>query len=145
MKWGLNVSLKYLTPSCALRDSRLRSSLCISASPTSLFFTAGPRLLPSSTVRSNQSSISSSHLNQEVTPLNSGGIFVVISLAAVHWSVDSARYAPTKDSTGIVFRRFGSQCDLPHHSLLKELRSHQDLPHNHSSLVLLNFEQHSSQ
>ena len=37
MKWGLKVSLKYLTPSSALRDSRLRSPLRISASPTGLF------------------------------------------------------------------------------------------------------------
>ena len=62
------VFLKYLTPSVALRDSRLRSPLCISASPTSRFFSAGPRSVTSSTVRSNQSSINSSYLNQDVDP-----------------------------------------------------------------------------
>ena len=35
---------------------------------------------------SSQSSIFSSYLNQEVKPLKSGGFFVVIPLAAVHWS-----------------------------------------------------------
>ena len=119
MKWCLNVSLKYLTPSSALRDSRLRSPLCISPSPTSLFFSAGPRFPASTTVRSSQSSIS----YQEVDPSNGVGMFVVIPLAAVHWSVDSARYAPTIDSTGCV--------------LLRWLGSHQDLPHSHSSSVLL--------
>ena len=37
------VFLKYLTPSVAHRYFRLRSPLCISASPTSRFFSAGPR------------------------------------------------------------------------------------------------------
>ena len=44
MKWGLNVSLKYLTPSTVFRDSRSRSPLYISASPTKWFLSAGPRL-----------------------------------------------------------------------------------------------------
>ena len=73
MKWGLNVSLKYLTPSAALRDSWLRSPLYSSASPTSLFFSAGPRFSVSSTVRSNQSSIKCSYLQQVVDPSRRGG------------------------------------------------------------------------
>ena len=95
MKWRLKVFLKYLTPSSALRDSQLGSPLRISASPTNLFFSAGSRFLASSTVSSNQSSISSSYLNQDVGPSKSGGIFVVIPLPAAHCSDDSARYAPT--------------------------------------------------
>ena len=87
MKWGLNVSLKYLTPSSALRDSRLRSPCCVSASPTSLFFSAGPRFPASSTVRSSQSSISSSYLNQEVDPSKSGGIFVRDTCRRRGWSL----------------------------------------------------------
>ena len=55
MKWGLNVSLKCLASSAVLRGSRSRSPLYISASPTSLFFSAGPRFSASSTVRYNQS------------------------------------------------------------------------------------------
>ena len=82
-KWGLNVFLKHLTPSVALRDSRLSSPSYISASPTSRFFSAGPRFVSSSTVRSNQSSINSSYLNQDVDPSESGGFFVVIPLPAV--------------------------------------------------------------
>ena len=65
---GLNVFLKYLTPSVALKDSRLRGPLHISASPTSLFFSAGPRFSASCTVRYNQSSINSSYANQDVEP-----------------------------------------------------------------------------
>ena len=103
MKWGLNVSMKYLTPSSALRDSRLRSPLCICASPTCLFFSAGLRFPASSTVRSSQSSISSSYLNQEVDTSKNGGDFVVIPLAAVHCYVDSARYAATIDSASMFF------------------------------------------
>ena len=38
---GPQRSLKFLTPSSALRHSRLRSPLCISAFPTILFFSAG--------------------------------------------------------------------------------------------------------
>ena len=101
MKWSLKVSWKYLTPSSALRDSRLRSNLYFSAIPTSLCFSAGPRLLTWSTARSSQSSISSSYLKHEVGPSKSGGIFVVIPLAAVQWSDDSARYAPTAESAGL--------------------------------------------
>ena len=84
-----------LDPSSALRDSRLRSPLYFSAIPKSLFFSAGPHLLASSTVRSSQSSISSSYLNQEVNQSKSGGFFQVIPLAAVHSSVDCAQNAPT--------------------------------------------------
>ena len=101
MKWSLKVSLKYLTPSSALRGSWLKSPLCISASPTSLFLSAGPRFPFPSTVRSNLSALSSSYRNQDVDPSKSGGIFVVIPLSAVHGSVDSARYAPTKDSQSV--------------------------------------------
>ena len=57
MMWGLEVSLKYLTPSAALRDSRSRSPWYISTSPVSLFFSVSPRFSASSTVKSNQSSI----------------------------------------------------------------------------------------
>ena len=82
MKWGLNVFQKYLAPQVALRDSWLRSPLCISASLTSRFF-SGPRFVSSSTVRSNQSSINSSYLNQDVDPSKIGGFFVVIPLPGV--------------------------------------------------------------
>ena len=74
---------KHLTPSVALKDSRLRSPLCISASPTSRFFSAGPRLASSSTTKSNQASINSSNLNQDVDPSKSGGICVVIPCMVV--------------------------------------------------------------
>ena len=84
MKWGLKVFLKYLTPSSDLRDSRPRSPLYIDVSPTSLFFNAGPRFPASSCVRSSQSSMSSSHLNQEVDTSKSGGIFTVLPLDAAH-------------------------------------------------------------
>ena len=70
MKWSLNVSLKYLTPLAALKGSPSRSPLYISASPTSRFFSVGPRFSASSTVRSNQSSINSSCLNQVVISLS---------------------------------------------------------------------------
>ena len=76
MKWGLNVFLKYLTPSVALRDSRLSSPLYISASSRSRFFSASPRFVSSSTPRFNQS----------------------FPLPAEESDVDSARHAPTNDS-----------------------------------------------
>ena len=53
-----------------------------------------------STVRSNQSSINSSHLNQDVDPSKRFGIFHAIPLPAGCGSVNSARYAPTIDSAG---------------------------------------------
>ena len=124
MKWGLKVSWKYLTPSSALRDSRLRSPWNFSAIPTSLCFSAGPRLLTWNTARSSQSSISSSYLNHEVGPSKSGGIFVVIPLAAVQWSDDSARYAPTADSAALFV--FCEQHHLLHahyHSLFVRTQS----------------------
>ena len=98
------------------------SPLCVSASPTSLFLSAGPLFISSSTVRSNQSSINSSYLNQDVDRSASGGIFVVIPLPAEKSNVDSARYAPANDS-------FDSFSYLT--------GSHQNLPRNHSSLGLL--------
>ena len=98
MKWGLNVPLKYLTPSSALRDSRLRSPLCISASSTSLFFSAGPRFPASSTVRSRQSSISSTYLNQEVGPINNVGFFSTCSGPLICWF---CTINTTIDSTGL--------------------------------------------
>ena len=98
MKWCLNIFLKYFTPSVALRDSGKSSPLYMSASPTSRFFSSGPRFVSSSTVKSNQSSINSSYLNQDVDPSKSGGIFVVIPLPAVFCHVDSARYAPINDT-----------------------------------------------
>ena len=97
MKWGLNVFLKYLTPSVALRNSRLTCPLYISASPTSRFFSAGPRFVSSSTVRSNQSSINSSYLNQDVDLSKKDRFCVVIPVPAACCTVDSARYAPTND------------------------------------------------
>ena len=121
MKWGLNVSQKYLTPSSALTDSRLRSPVHIVAAPKSLFFNASPRLLTWSTARSSQSSIGSSYLNKEVDPSKSGWIFVVIQCAAVHWSVDSARNAPTIDSAVVLGFSKGN---------------HQELRHSHSSVLL---------
>ena len=98
MKWGLKIFLKYIHPSVALRDSRLRSPSYISASPTSRFFSAGPCFVSSSTARPNQSSINSSYLNQDVGPSKSGGIFCFDSTSCVYCYVDSARYAPTSDS-----------------------------------------------
>ena len=68
-KWSLNVFLKYLTPSVALRKARLSSPLYISASPTTRLFSAGPRFVSSSIVRSNQSSINSSYLNPGCWPV----------------------------------------------------------------------------
>ena len=81
-----------------LKDSRLSSPLCMSASPTSRFFSAGPRFVSSSTVRPNQSSINSVYLIQDVDPSKRGGIIVVIPLPAAYCDADSARYAPTNDS-----------------------------------------------
>ena len=98
-----SVSQQYLTPLAALRYSRLSNPLYGSASTNSLFFRAGPRLSASSTGRSNQSSINSSYSNQDVDPSKRGGILSVILLLAVYRSVDSTRYAPTKDSTGFFF------------------------------------------
>ena len=85
----------------------------MAASPTSRSFSASPRFPASSTVRSSQSPISSSHLNHEVDPSKSGEIFTVIPLEAVHWFVDSARYAPTNDSADrVVFTNCGYQWNL---------------------------------
>ena len=98
MKWCLKIILKCFYPSVALRDSRLWSPLYISASPTSRFFSAGPRSVFSSTGRPNQYSINSSYLNQDVGPSKSGGIFCFDSTSCVYCYVDSARYAPTSDS-----------------------------------------------
>ena len=83
--------LEHLTPSSTLRDSRVRNPSHISAALTNLFFSAGPRLLSSSTLRSSQSSTSSS-----------SGSFVAIPLATVHSSADCARNGPTVDSA-VVF------------------------------------------
>ena len=90
------VRKEYLSPSAALRGSRSKSPLYISASPTSLFFSAGPRFSASSTVV-DQLLI----LKPNVDPSKIGGIFVVIPLPVVHCSVDSTRYAPTKHSAGL--------------------------------------------
>ena len=116
MKWDLNLSLKYLTPSAVFRCSQSTSPLNTSASPTSLFFSFGPRFSASSTVRSNQSSINSSYLNQNVDPSKRDGIFVVIPLPA---DMLQPMIRP-------VFLCF-------------QLGSHQDLPHGHASLTLLKF------
>ena len=86
----------FLTPSVALRGSRLSRPLYISESPTIRFFSAGPRFVSSSTV---QSSINSSELDQDVDPSKkSGGSCVVMPPPAEYCNVDSARYAPTNDS-----------------------------------------------
>ena len=90
MKGGLNVTLKYWTPVVVLRDSRL-SPLFISATPTSRFFSACPRFVSSSALKSRQSSINSS-LNFDVDPSKSGGFLFVTPLFAACCSVDSARY-----------------------------------------------------
>ena len=66
-------------PSAALRSFRSRRPMYISASPTSLF-SAGPRFSGSTTVKSSQSWINFSYLNQDVDPSKSGGI----PLFAVH-------------------------------------------------------------
>ena len=39
-------------------------------------------------------------------PITKCGIYTVIPKEAVHWSVDSARYAPTNDSAHLVFEKF---------------------------------------
>ena len=70
----------------------------IFSSPTCRFFSAGPRFVSSSTVKSNQSSINSSHSNQNVDRSKSGGICVVDPLPAVYCNVDCGRYVPTNDS-----------------------------------------------
>ena len=81
-----------------------------------MFLSPCPRFgSSSSTVRSNQSSINSSYLNQDVDKSESGGFFVVIPIPAEKSNVDSARYAPANDS----FDSF----------LL--MGSHQSLPRNH--------------
>ena len=99
MKWGLNEFLKYLTPSVALRDSRLSSLLCISASPISRFFSAGPRFISSSTkVQPIFDQLLVFNLSQDVDPSKSGVICVVIPLPAVYWNIDSARHVPTNYS-----------------------------------------------
>ena len=60
--------------------------------------------------------------------LTSGGIFVVILVAAAHWSDDSARYAPTTDS-----------------AFSLEFSAERNGKSSRSSLILLNFERYSSQ
>ena len=52
------------------------------SSPTSRFFSFGPCFVSSSTVRSNQSSINSSYLNQDVDPSKVVEICVVIPVHA---------------------------------------------------------------
>ena len=118
---GLNVSLKYLTPSSTVRDSRSRSPLYVSASPTSLFFSAGPCV--SSTVRSNQSSINFSFLNQDVDPPKSGQIFVAIPLP--YCSLICRLCAICSNQV------FGQSFFV---SLLK---NHLNFPHSHSLLTFL--------
>ena len=100
IKSDLNVSLKFLTPAATLTDSRSSSPLCNFAFPTNLFFSAGPRFPTSSTVRSNQSSINSSYLHQDVGLPKRSGIFAVNQLLAVKRSVDFTRFDPIMDSAG---------------------------------------------
>ena len=123
MKWGLKIFLKYIHPSVALRDSRLRSPSYISASPTSRFFSAGPCFVSSSTVRPNQSSINSSYLNQDVGPLKRGGFFVLIPRPAY------IVLSTLRDMLQPVILLISFFCFL--------MGSHQRLPHSHSSLGLL--------
>ena len=73
----------------------------------------------SSTVRSNQSSITSSYLIQDVDPSKSDGIFVVIPLPSTLRDVFQPKIRPV------------CQCLV--------LGCHQDLPHSHSSLTLLEY------
>ena len=102
MKWDLIVSLKFLTPSSALRDSRLRSPFCISASPTSLFLQYWSSFSCSKHCKIQPIINHLLILEPRSWPSKSGAILAVIPLAATHWSVDSARYAPTTDSAFVL-------------------------------------------
>ena len=108
MKWSLKVSLKYSTPPSDLRVSRSRTPLYTAASQISLILSAGPRFPASSTVRSNQSSMSSSNLNHEVGPSKSAGFTTLIPFDAVYWSVVFARHAPPNDSAEERFEKLGT-------------------------------------
>ena len=94
------------------------------SSPTSQFFSAGLCFAASSTVRSNQSSINSSYLNQEVDQSKSGGNFVASPLLlSIDLSILRDMLQP----------KFRPVC----FSFL--LGSHRDLPHSQSPLVLWKF------
>ena len=73
-----------------MRISVKESRVHFSASPTSLFFSARPRLLTSSTVRSSQSSICSSYLNPEVHPFKEWWNV----RRRFHWQVSIALLSP---------------------------------------------------
>ena len=120
MKWGLNVSLKYLTPSAVFRCSRSRSPLYISASPTRLFFSAGPWFSASSTARSNPAVDQLLELKTRTSK-----------------EVESLLYST---SCWNLICRLCAMCSKPMIRpvfLCFQLASHQDLPHSHSPLTLL--------
>ena len=120
MKWGLKVSLKYSTPPSDLRVSRSRTLLYTAASQISLILSAGPRFPASSTVRSNQSSMSSSYLYHEVGPSKSAGFLTLIPFDAVYWSVVSTRHAPPNDSAKEKFEKPGTSTKSSSQSLIGE-------------------------
>ena len=129
MKWSLNVFLKYLTPSVALRDSLLSSPLYISASPTSRLFSAGPRFVSSNTVRSNQSSINSSYLNQDVDPLKKKRLAFVLWFHSLLYIIMSTLRDMLQSMILLIF------CTL--------MGSHQNLPHNPLGLLKSSSNTHS--
>ena len=124
MKRRPKVFLKYLTPSSPRCDSRSRTPLYIDASPASLLFSTGPRFPALSCVRSNQSYTSFSHLNHEVGPSKSGGIFTVVLLGAVQWSVASARHAPPDELADERFEEIWTPIESSSQSLTGEQQFH---------------------
>ena len=96
IKWNLNVFLKYLTPSVALRDSRSSSPLYISASPTSRLFSAGPTFCFFEHCKVQPVFDQLLVFKPGCWPIKriSVGNFVVIPLPAVSCNVASAWYAP---------------------------------------------------
>ena len=70
--------LEVFTPWSVFKMSLSNSFLYTDASPTSLFFSAGPCLSVANVVKSTQSSMSSSYWNHDGFQSNNGGIFVVI-------------------------------------------------------------------
>ena len=125
MKWGLNVFLKYLTPSVALRDSRLSSPLHISASPTSRFFSAARRFVSSSTVNVQPIFDQLLVLKPGCWPIKKWWIFLLCFHFLLYIVMSTLRDMLQPMILLILFRIL--------------MRSHQNLPHSRSSLGLLKF------
>ena len=113
MKWGLNVSLKYLTPSAVFRCSQSRSPFGFSVLDTLFFLFKHCKIHPVV----DQLLV----LKPRRRSIKESGIFAVIPLPGVCRSGDSARYDPTNDSAGF--------------SLVSAEKSSRSL--SHSSLTLL--------